>query len=219
MNSRILLFLQLPVSLLIIAFMPTNFGKLAAFLILWVLTFKKFSKLDLIFYIGVCIFFTAMNAASLKQGIFSFSEPDLLGMPIYEVFMWGFYLLHLKRVWGGDVPVGNRAVVWLLALSFAIAFAVIPDAKILTIVTGILLITGLILYHEPLDFSYTIYFIMFGAAIEYAGVHSGQWFYPNAPVGGVPVWFVTLWGGVGLLMRRLLMPILIKHENLEKSDD
>ncbi|BDT66542.1 hypothetical protein os1_07050 [Comamonadaceae bacterium OS-1] len=213
MNPRLLLLLQIPASLLIIAFMPTNFGKLAAFLVLWVLTFKKLSKLDFIFYTCVCIFFTAMNAASLKQGIFSFSDPDVLGMPIYEVFMWGFYLLHLKRVLGGPAPTGNRATVWLLALSFAIAFAAIPDAKILTIVTGILLIAGLILYHEPLDFSYTIYFIIFGAAIEYVGVHSGQWFYPGAPIGGVPVWFITLWGGVGLLMRRLLMPILIKHEN------
>ena len=215
MNPRPLLFLQIPASLLIIAFMPTNFGKLAAFLTLWVLTFKKFSKLDLIFYIGVCIFFTLMNAASLKQGIFSFSEPDLLGMPIYEVFMWGFYLLHLKRVLGGAAPVGNRTVVWSLALSFAIAFAGIQDAKILTIVTGLLLVTGLILYHEPLDFLYTIYFIFFGAAIEYVGVHSGQWFYPGAPIGGVPLWFITLWGGVGLLMRRLLMPILIRYENIE----
>lgn len=212
-NTLLLLILQIPASLLIIAFVPTNFGKLAAFLVLWTLTFSGFNKLDLIFYIGACFFFTAMNAASLKQGIFIFSNPDLLGMPIYEIFMWGFYLLHLKRVLGGAAPNGRRILVWLLALSFTAAFAVISNSKILTIVTGILLIIGLSMYHEPLDFSYTIYFILFGAAIEYVGVHSGQWFYPGAPMGGVPLWFITLWGGVGLLMRRLVIPILYKYES------
>ncbi len=213
MPKLIALLLQIPISLTIIAFVPTNLGKLAALLVLWAATFRKLSKPELIFYVGVCVFFTLMNAASLKQGIFAFAEPDVLGMPVYELFMWGFYLLHLKRVLDGPTPVGNRAVVWVLALLYAAAFATIADAQILLAVTGILLVIGLMLFHEPHDLAYTGYLILLGAAIEYTGVYSGQWAYPGDPLGGVPFWFITMWGGVGLFTRRLILPILAHYES------
>jgi hypothetical protein len=208
-----LLLIQIPIALLIIAFVPTNLGKLAAFLVLWAVTFRKLSRAELIFYVAVCTFFTAMNAASLKQGIFAFAHPDVLGMPIYELAMWGFYLLHIKRVLGGPEPEGKRAIAWTLAIFYAISFATIPDAITLLAVTGTLLLIGLVMFHEPHDLAYTGYLILLGAAFEYTGVHSGEWIYPGGPVGGVPFWFVTLWGGVGLFMRRLVVPILMKHEN------
>lgn len=207
-----LLLLQVPVVLAILVWVPGNFGKLAAFLVLWAVTFRRLSKPEVIFYFGVCIFFTIMNAMSLKQGIFAFTHPDVLGMPVYELFMWGFYLLHLKRVLDGPMPEGKRIVVWALALLYAAAFATIQDANRLLAVTGLLLTIGLILYHEPLDLGYTGYLILLGAAIEYTGVHSGQWHYPGDPPGGVPFWFITLWGGVGLFLRRLILPILMRYE-------
>lgn len=212
MQDRILTLLQIPAVLAIIAFVPTNIGKLAALLVVWVVTFRTLSKVEAIFYVCVCAFFTVMNAASLSQGIFTFSSPDVLGMPVYELFMWGFYLLHLKRVLGGPAPTGKRSTVWTLALLYAAAFAAIPDAKLLLIATSILLAIGLILFHEPLDLAYTGYLVIFGAAIEYTGVYSGEWFYPGSPVGGVPFWFVTMWGGVGLFTRRLILPILERYE-------
>lgn len=211
MNIALLL-LQIPVALAIIAFVPTNLGKLAALLVLWALTFGKLTKAEAIFYAAVCVFFTGMNAASLQQGIFVFAHPDVLGMPVYELFMWGFYLLHLKRVLDGPSPEGRRSVVWALAILYSIAFAAIPDAKILLAATGILLVIGLVLFHEPHDLAYTGYLILLGASFEYTGVHSGEWSYPGDPPGGVPFWFVTLWGGVGLFMRRLVVPILAKYD-------
>jgi hypothetical protein len=153
-----------------------------------------------------------MNAASLKQGIFAFSAPDLLGMPVYELLMWGFYLLHTRRMLDGPAPQGRRATVWVLALLYAAAFATIHDGNVLLLVTGVLLAVSLLLFHERLDLAYTGYLIAFGAAIEYTGVLSGQWHYPGNPLGGVPLWFITLWGGVGLFLRRLVVPILARHE-------
>jgi hypothetical protein len=164
------------------------------------------------FVLAACLFFTGMNAASLGQGIFAFTDPDVLGMPVYELFMWGFYLLHTKRLLDGSVPQGRRSAVWILALLYSAAFATIPDAPLLLAVTGALLVIGLALFHEPLDLAYTGYMILLGAAIEYTGVHSGQWHYPGDPLCGVPFWFVTLWGGVGLFLRRLVLPILSRHE-------
>ena len=212
MKKNLALLLQIPFALAIVAFVPTNEGKVAAFVVLWVVTFQKLSKAEASFYAFVCVFFTGMNAASLKQGIFAFAHPDFMGMPLYELFMWGFFLLHLKRVLGGPAPATNRAVVWTLALLYSAAFAAIPEPTMLLAVTGTLLIFGLVLFHEPLDFAYTGYLILFGAMWEYTGVLSGEWAYPNNPPSGVPLWFVTLWGGVGLFTRRLALPILSRHE-------
>lgn len=208
MQSRPLLLLQIPGALAILAWLPGNPGKLAALLALWCFTFKPLQLRERVFFIGVCIFFTAMNALSLRQGIFAFNSPDVLGMPVYELFMWGFYLLHTTRMLGGPVPHARRLHAWVLALLFAAAFAGIADAQTLLAVTGALLVVGLVLFHSPFDLAYVAYLVALGAAFEYTGVHSGQWHYPGDPAGGVPLWFVTLWGGVGLFLRRLIVPLL-----------
>lgn len=203
--------LQLPAALLILAFVPGNIAKLLVFLIVWAITFRRLSRVDLVFFVTACLFFTGMNAASLQQGIFAFRNPDILGMPVYELFMWGFYLLHTKRLIGGEAPPIER-MAWVLALLYSITFATIPDQTLLLVATGTLLAIGLLRFHEPLDLAYAGYMVLLGAAIEYTGVWSGEWHYPGDPAGGVPLWFITLWGGVGLFLRRLVLPILARYE-------
>lgn len=206
------LLIQVPLVMAILAFVPTNLGKLAALLAMWALTFGRLTKVELVFFAVVCVFFTGMNAASLAQGIFAFTEPDVLRMPVWELFMWGFYLLHTRRVLGGRAAYDRRGLVWALALAYSVAFSTIHDSNTLLAVTGVLLALGLILFHEREDLAYTGYMILLGALIEYSGVLSGNWVYPGNPPGGVPLWFITLWGGVGLFLRRLVLPILERFE-------
>ncbi len=211
LQQRILLFLQVPVSLAIIAGVPGNWTKLGGLLALWLLTFRRLSQAEWMLYAGACAFFTVMNTLSLRQGIFAFTAPDVLGMPVYELFMWGFYLLHVKRVVNGPAPQAPPLQVWsvwILALLYAVAFSTIADSNTLLAVTAALLLFGIFLFHERFDLLYTGYMVLLGAAFEYTGVLSGQWAYPGNPPGGVPLWFITLWGGVGLFLRRLLLPLL-----------
>jgi hypothetical protein len=218
MQIPVRLLSQIPATMVILAAVPTNWGKLAALVLVWALTFGRLSRVEAVFFAVACIFFTAMNAASLKQGIFAFSDPDLLGMPVYELLMWGFYLLHTRRVLDGPAPQGRRATVWILALLYAAAFATIHDGDTLLLVTGVLLAAGLVLFHERLDLAYAGYMVLFGVAIEYTGVLSGQWHYPGNPPGGVPLWFITLWGGVGLFLRRLVHPVLARYEGAARIE-
>jgi len=213
MQIPVRLLLQVPATLAILALVPTNPGKLVAFVRVWALTFGRISKVEAVFFAVACVFFPAMNAASLAQGIFAFTAPDFLRMPVWEVLMWGFYLLHTRRVLGGAAPSGRRTAVWTLALLYAAAFATIHDGNVLLAVTGVLLGLGLVLFHERADLAYCGYMVLLGAAIEYTGVLSGQWAYPGDPPGGVPLWFVTLWGGVGLFLRRLVLPLLARFED------
>ena len=212
MHSRWRLLLQIPLTLAILALVPGNLAKLAALLLVWALTFGPLSRVEACFYAITCLFFTGMNGASLQQGIFAFRSPDVLGMPVWELFMWGFYLLHTRRMLNGPAPQGKRGAVWALAIAYSLAFSTIHDGQLLLAVTGALLLAGLVLFHERNDLAYTGYMIALGAAVEYTGVLSGQWHYPAPPPGGVPLWFLTLWGGVGLFLHRLVLPVLARFE-------
>ncbi|MDW8324655.1 MAG: hypothetical protein RMK60_11225 [Burkholderiales bacterium] len=213
MSPRVrLLALQLPATLVILAWVPGNVTKLMALLLLWGLTFRRLSRAELVLAAGACLFFTLMNLAALRQGIFAFRHPDVLGLPAYEFVMWGFYLLHTQRVLAGPLPPPPRGFTWALAAAYAAAFALVADPAALLMVSGALLLAGLVRYHQPMDLAYVAYMTLLGAAIEYTGVWSGQWYYPGDPPGGVPPWFLTLWGGVGLFLRRLLWPLVARHE-------
>ena len=121
--------------------------------------------------------------------------------------MWGFYVLHTKRMLGDQAPPPSR-LAWFLAIAYSIAFATLTDPTQLLVGTSILLILALLWFHTPRDFAYLGYMVLLGAVVEYTGVASGQWAYPEPPVGGVPPWFVTLWGGVGLFFHRLILPLM-----------
>jgi len=147
-----------------------------------------------------------MDMLAVRQHIFYFQHPTVLGLPAYEFLMWGFYLLHTWRVLDGTVPPVRHSA-WILAAFYSVAFATIPDPSLLLAVTAVLLTVALSCFHEREDFLYVGYMVLLGALFEYTGVLSGQWAYPGHPLGGVPLWFITLWGGVGLFLRRLLLPV------------
>ena len=48
-----------------------------------------------------------------------------------------------------------------------------------------------------MDVAYAGYMAALGALIEYVGVWTGQWHYPGQHFGGVPLWFLPMWAGVG----------------------
>jgi hypothetical protein len=200
--------LQVAVTLVVLAWAPGTVLKAVLLLGFWALLFLPLRRAEAWMYIGVCVFFTGMNASALKQGIFRFQDPDVLGMPVYELFMWGFYLLHTKRLLAGAVPTDRRGLAWGLALAYSAAFGAISDAQLLLIVSGALLLLALFFFHDGMDLAYVGYMVLLGAVVEYTGVNAGQWSYPGDVPGGVPLWFVTMWGGIGLFFRRLILPLV-----------
>jgi len=185
-----------------------NFVKAVLLLALWKVSFRGISRPEWMVFAIANVFFTIMNILSLRQGIFFFVSPDLLGLPYYEFFMWGFYLLHLKRVLNGPLPPPADIKLWLLFVAFAACFSAIHNPYVLLLATGGLVGWGLYWHHDNCDLQHVLYTVALGGAIEYIGVHSGEWAYPGDPPGGVPFWFVTLWGGIGFFFRRLILPLL-----------
>jgi hypothetical protein len=206
--NRIRLGLQLAGTIAILAWVPGNAAKLVTMLVIWGLGFGRVSRSEVVFMIGVNLLFICMNLGALRAGAFRFTRPDVLGMPMYEFAMWGFYTLHTIRFLDGMAPGGTRWSPLLMAAALAVPFSVISDPGVLTLLSGALLVISLALYREPMDFAYATYMVIMGALIEYVGVWTGQWSYPGNPAGGVPSWFIPMWGGVGLFTRRLLLPLV-----------
>jgi hypothetical protein len=208
MSYRLRMLVQILGSALILAFVPWNGLKLLALLILWVVTFRRLRRAQIILWLIASVLFTVMDYLTLKQGIFHFASPDFLLMPCYEPLMWGYFLNHTLHMVDGPLPTGRRSLAIALTISFIVPFLVPMPQLTLFFVTGGILIVGLAVFHERYDFAYVGYFVLLGCLWEYTGVWSSQWSYPDNPPGGVPPWFVTMWGGIGLVLRRLVLPLV-----------
>jgi hypothetical protein len=197
---------QIAGTLLTLAFVPGSLAKALVLIALWAATFRRLSFGEALLFAAACAIFTLMNALSLAQGVFWFARDDVLGMPYYELVMWGFYVTHTWRVLDGSIPAPSAPAA-VLAVLFAACF-VVSSGWILLGLTAAVLTAALYFFHERLDLAYAGYMVGLGALVEYTGVWTGEWGYPGDPPGGVPLWFVTLWGGVGLLLRRAALPLL-----------
>ena len=210
-RERLVLLFQLAATAAVLGWLPGNAIKLTAMVLVWWIGFKRISSRELMIMAGVNVLFSLMDLGALHSGVFRFRHPDLLGLPIYEFFMWGFFTLHALR-FVGRMPESPRLTLSLvLAALFAVPFATVAQPIVLFYASFIVLIASLAVLREPVDFAYTSYLIAVGCLIEYVGVWSGQWTYPAPPPGGVALWFIPMWGGVGLFTGRLLAP-LVGHQ-------
>jgi hypothetical protein len=200
--------IQLGGSLLILALDAPGVVKLAAFIALWIATFRRLSAAELIGYVAVCAAFSLADALAVRNGLFSFADPQIAGLPAWEFLMWGFYVLHIVRFLDGRPPESDFRLVAALAVLLALPFATLTDPTALLAVSAAALAIAVRFFHEPQDLRYLCYGVLLGAAFEYVGVWSGQWRYPGEPIGGVALWFVPMWGGVGLFARRLMQPLV-----------
>lgn len=196
-------------SLFILSAVTSNGLKTLFLGLLWYATFGRLTRREWVAFGASCLLFTAMDIGSTRHGVFTFLHPTWAGLPLYEFFMWGFFVLHAMRMLGGTPPLHTHQVlVYILLVLFATPFLVVSRQDVLLWATLGALLLALAFFHEKMDLGYLCYMIVIGAAWEYAGVWTHEWAYPGPPQGGVPLWFVTLWGGVGFFVRRLIVPLV-----------
>lgn len=213
--QRPILGVQLLLTAAALAFVPGNAAKLATMLVVWALGFGSITSAELILMVCIDGIFVAMDLVTLRRDSFRFTAPNILGLPYYEYFMWGFYVLNAIRFWGAAPPKGGLKflTVGLVAL-FAVSFSIFKDYLLLFLGSGLVLAAGVVFFHERRDIAFATYMVAMGAVIEYAGVWSGQWQYDGPTLGGVPIWFITMWGGVGFFVHRLFLPLMADLKRL-----
>lgn len=91
---------------------------------------------------------------------------------------------------------------------FALCFPLAQGGWPLLASTGALLGLALVRFHERGDLRMVGYYVLLGTVVEGVGVRAGLWRFPDAPILGFPLWYATMWGGVGLLVRRVFLPLV-----------
>jgi len=161
-------------------------------------------------FVVAAVFFLLQNYASLRAGLFVFRFEDVLLMPWYEPFLWGFYFLSLKRFIGESETAGAgldwRSVAGLIVTSLAFSVSG-PDSRSVLMATAASTALLLALFHTTADLRWAASALVLGFVIELFGVSTGHWSYPAPDVLGMPFWFATMWISVGLLGRRFLLPV------------
>jgi hypothetical protein len=184
---------------------------------LWYLLFRPWKMRDGIMFGFASLFFLSQNYFVLKNGGFFFDQQDILLMPYYEPFLWGFYYITLKRFIAdpreGSVELGWKAILGLAATGLCFSLFA-SESNLLLISTLISTSLLLILFHEKYDLYYALCAMVLGFAVEVFGVSTGLWWYPEPDFWGIPYWFATMWISVGILGRRFLIPLSYRLSKL-----
>lgn len=197
------------ITLSIIHWIDTSLIITPLLFLFWFFLFRPLTTTESTIFLTASLFFLGQNYAVLKTGGFSFKNKDLLLMPYYEPFLWGFYYLTLKRFImepSGTHTLQGKAIFGLALTGFCFSFFS-DNSGILFIST--LLLTGIlfVMFHEKYDLYYAFCALILGFIIEVFGVSTGLWKYPEPDFIGIPYWFATMWISVGLLGRRFLIPL------------
>lgn len=180
-----------------------NSIKMLAILASFYFIYGVFTKEEVYLFIGVNLFFTFMNYMSIVNGIFAFTQPDLIGLPWYEFFMWGIYFIHLKRVteifFSAEFKAYQVSLVDFVCVGLVIVvFSVCKDKSSVTIFPLIINIFYLFAKKSKFITSNYFYFLAIGGILELVGTNGGQWVYPHPDFFGVPFWYVNVFGSFAI---------------------
>jgi hypothetical protein len=208
-NEKIRALVALGCSLAVLYFIPHSLAALAILAALWGAIFYPWRAGELFSFVIAALFFLLQNYVCLKAGIFEFRTKDILLMPYYEPFLWGFYFTALRRFVsgrGGIFHFKKKCLAGLLATAIAFSvFSGIPSLFLAATVLSTLFLFAL--FHTKLDLYYAACSLVLGFIIEIFGVSTGLWSYPSPDFLGIPYWFATMWISVGVLGYRFLIPL------------
>ncbi|MCA9327971.1 MAG: hypothetical protein KC877_01435 [Candidatus Kaiserbacteria bacterium] len=213
-NPYVAALIQLLGTLLILWFAPNDAVALGVLLVFWFVTFRPITRFEGALFAAASVVMAGAQILTPVPTIFYFTQETLGNIPLYETVMWGFYVLFVFRL------VGTRFT-WAAWWKYVLAVGSLLGAFVLcagsqqSILPALLVAVALIvaLFHTKSDWQYITVFVVLCVAIEVVGTARGLWVYPGVAtsvhVGGLlPVWMFLYWAGAGLLLLRILPPLL-----------
>lgn len=185
---------------------------------LWLVAFYPLKWRELVLFAVVNLLYASGDIDAVARGVFSFSHPDVKGLPFWEFGMWGFFVLLLHRT---RPPAAANAALrfgpFLLMAGFLGVFR-IGDPLLLTLACYGLLALMLWLDHSPPVLHAVLRMIAIGTVLEYTCVQTGVWFhptgvwsYPPVYIGGVAYWHGALFGATGYFYETGLRPFYLAY--------
>lgn len=192
--------LRLIVFLAILAFVPESTFKFVAFSLFALIAFHPLSRIEFILFIFVNIIYFIMDAAAIHNQFFAFEFTQILGMPYYEMLVWGiYYLIALRSVSNHPIPKSHRYF-FLSFICFLMAFNASPTPELRSIFCLIILIISLIFSFNKQSLMVIILFLVMGLSVEQTGIYKGFWYYPNEVTNYIPIWSYLVWVASGFYL-------------------
>ena len=208
-NQKISSVLALLATLVLIGSVDRSLYAAAVLLPFWFIIYRPLSRLEIISFAFAALFFLMQDYSMGRSGGSSFRQCDILLMPWYEPFLWGFYYINIKRFIG---EADNRVVLDGKSLfGFFVTALVFPlfswSSHLLLLTTVGTTATLFIMFHDRMDLYFAAYALGLGCIVELFGVSTGLWSYPHPDFMGIPYWCATMWLSAGILGRRFLFPL------------
>lgn len=209
-DEKLRVLLSLPCTLGILYFVPQSILVWIILSVFWWVVFRPWQVDEVFLFAIAALFFLIQNYICLRAKIFEFRVKDVLLMPIYEPFLWGYYFMTLKRFISGRNFDSNQypeknSIIGLLVTSMA--FSVFSRTPWFFPATMISTLVLFVMFHTRHDFYFAVCSLLLGFIVELFGVSAGFWSYPVSDFAGIPFWFATMWISVGLLGFRFLIPL------------
>lgn len=198
--------LILAVTLAILYFPFSNILKSALLLVFWYISFRPLTRAEYVLFVITNIIFTFNDAMALRNGVFVFREPEFFLMPYWEIFMWGFYFILIKR-WLDLKPAKMDWKVIPIAIFFSLSFSISSSPLLVFPISFSCILLLLFFFHTQEDYLSFLAFLGIGTVIELFAISTGLWSYPEFGWLDIPLWYATLWAGVGIIFYRLGIPL------------
>lgn len=154
------------------------------------------------------LIFIGSDIAAVQSGFFKFTNPDLFGLPYWEFFAWGFWILYMYRLLPKHFPTNLHLATVIGTICFSQSFGLIENREILLIVSVMIILISMKFLNTINDFLYLGYLAAVGMVVETTGLYFNLWSYPHSNLIVAATQFVVMWAGVGLFFRNLIGPFL-----------
>ncbi|OVE75132.1 hypothetical protein BVX95_00125 [archaeon D22] len=185
------------------------------------IAFRYFhTKEDIVFYFMGAFLGPFLEILCIKYGVWKYSNPLFLGIPLWLPFLWGFAFLiarrmrdlyfkmeHLKIHYNLHHKISNRRN--LILFDFTIYYIMIilsillwENNPALSFSLGLILLVLLTNFHYKEDLFFIFLFALLGPVVEVICVYFGAWSYGNPTILDIPIWLPLGYAAFAVIGRR-----------------
>jgi len=187
--------------------------------------------------LAVC-FLLGAAYGTLLDGIHLYGDAESYRDPVFGRWAWfvpiefgfaglaaGLAVPVIERRFGPPEPprfgIARRVGETALFTAAYVATALFDGDGAPWLAAGLLALLALRLVVAPVrgDWAYAAAAAVLGPAAEIAILQTGAFDYAHPDVAGIPIWLPALWANGGLLIRRLLVPLVLDDYGTESRSD
>lgn len=191
-------------TLAILALPIESYVKALMFLLVWFFCLRPFRKIELAVFVVVNLICATMDAEAIKNNLFYFKNPDLMSLPFWEFFMWGYFAILSYRL----CPNLNfRFINLLLLIAFQASFALVKNQELLLGLSSAATLALLFFAGRP-TWIVAIWALVFGITFEWIGSLTNQWGYLQyVDFLKMPWWGIPMWVGSWVIFAAVIFPL------------